>query len=835
MVSASNPNERLELPVLAIKKNILFPTTESQFTIGRERSVNAFEIVAASDSKQCVLLFQSDSELEEPTASDFNQIGVLGLAKKANRAMRDDKPTYSVYMNGLERIKVKSNKLVKRNKKQLFLCEYEIMQRVRFSNGKSFSDEALKLAGLIKTLSVDLVGLSVIGQDLADYTMSSIHTNDFDKICYWLCFRIFKRCENSPGHQSDDPLYTFLSENILSVLNAETDMELLTITHKILSFQAIAEKTEQDLNRDAQDALNKSNTDYYMRTKLQSLNRKLNIDDDKSEADLLKQKLEQIVPMKHLEKTLYRELKRLSSQSALSPDYQVVRTYLEIVSELPWNTFSTDNYDLKNARAILDADHYGLDKIKERIIEFLAVKDHAPTAKSPIICLVGPPGIGKTSLGQSVARALGRKFERIALGGVHDESELRGHRKTYIGSMPGKIITALKRCGTANPVILLDEIDKIAGGHANVIGRGDPSAALLEILDPAQNSTFRDNYLDLEFDLSNVMFICTANYIGNISSPLLDRMEVLDLSSYTETEKLHIAKEHLIPKEIEEVRLPEGVMQLSDDMIRYIIYNYTREAGVRKLKQKISQLARKAIVNIKENRPEKNVFTENTMKEFLGIERPFDGNKRSELNAGVSTGLAWSELGGSVLYIESTKLLNSKDLIVTGLLGDSMKESTRIGLSYLWANANKFGINTTDLKDIGIHMHFPEGATPKDGPSAGIAIITALTSLFTNKPMRIDTAMTGEFTLSGNVLPIGGLKEKALAAMKSGIKRVIIPKENEKDLYDFPQELLDGIEFIPVATVDEVLLNAFEEFRYPYLLNVPESNFSSSLNSNQIQ
>jgi ATP-dependent Lon protease len=488
-----------------------------------------------------------------------------------------------------------------------------------------------------------------------------------------------------------------------------------------------------------------------------------------------------------------------------APDYQVIRTYLEYVLELPWKKASDDKLDLVEAQRILDEDHYGLEDVKEKILEFLAVIKLRPDAKSPIMLLVGPPGVGKTSLGKSIARALGRKFERFSLGGMRDEAELRGHRRTYIGAMPGRVIQSLRRAEVNNPVLMLDEIDKLGNDY-----RGDPASALLEILDPAQNNTFRDHYLDLPFDLSNVFFIATANSLSPISAPLRDRMEIIQLSGYSDLEKLNIAKQYLIARQIKENGLTPEQIEITDATINLLTSRYTREAGVRQLERTVGNLVRKVALKVAQGETGKFVIDASDVKGYIGSPRFYPEQARVDLPAGVATGMAWTEMGGEVLFIEATLLPGSSGLILSGQLGDVMKESAQAARSYLWSHAGEFGIDPNVIKNNGVHLHVPAGAIPKDGPSAGVTMASALASLYTGRKVRSDTAMTGEITLSGLVFPVGGVKEKVLAAYRAGARRIILPDRNESDTEEIPEDVLKQLEIIPATRVSDVLNAALE-------------------------
>jgi ATP-dependent Lon protease len=553
--------------------------------------------------------------------------------------------------------------------------------------------------------------------------------------------------------------------------------------------------------------MSKEQRDYLLRQQMRAIQQELGEQGgEKAEAQQLRERLEKANLPEDILKEATRELDRLEKLPPGAPDYNVIRTYLDYVLELPWKTSTEDSLDIARARQVLDEDHFGLKDVKERILEHLGVLKLNPNAKAPILCFVGPPGVGKTSLGQSIARSLGRKFERMSLGGLHDEAELRGHRRTYIGALPGRVIQAMRRAGANNPVLMLDEVDKL--GHDF---RGDPAHALLEILDPEQNKTFRDNYLDLPFDLSKVLFVTTANALDTIPRPLLDRMEILRLAGYSEEEKLEIAKRYLIPKQLKETGLTAEQCVLPDETVRKIISGYTREAGLRRLERAIGRVTRKVALKFAEGSTGPFTVTLAELEEMLGPE-PFNQEEaRRDLPPGVATGLAWTETGGDVLYIEGTLLPDGKGLTLTGQLGEVMQESVKAAQSYIWSHAGDFDIDPTLFKNSGVHVHVPAGAIPKDGPSAGVTMATALTSLYTKLPARSDVAMTGEITLTGLVLPIGGIKEKVLAARRAGIHTVIMPKANQKDLRDLPEEVRKEMEFIFAQRVEDVLQTAIPQ------------------------
>jgi ATP-dependent Lon protease len=556
--------------------------------------------------------------------------------------------------------------------------------------------------------------------------------------------------------------------------------------------------------------MSKTQREYYLRQQLKAIKEELGeIGEEEEELDELAERLKKAGLPAEVEKVAQKELSRLKSIPTASSEYTVARTYLDWIADLPWSKRTEDNLDIENARTVLDTDHYGLQKIKKRILEYLAVRKLKNDMRGPILCLVGPPGVGKTSLGQSVARATSRKFVRLSLGGVRDEAEIRGHRRTYVGALPGRIIQSMKKAGTINPVMMLDEIDKLGADF-----RGDPSAALLEVLDPEQNNSFSDHYLDVQYDLSKVMFIATANLLDPIPSPLRDRMEILELPGYTFEEKVHIARNHLIPKQLREHGLPAETVSITEPAIIRIIIGYTREAGVRSLERRIADICRSIAVEVASGKVtvgDKRAIVEQDVEEMLGPERFYNETaERTEL-PGVATGLAWTAAGGDILFIEATRMQGKGSLTLTGQLGDVMKESAQAALSYLRSKADTLGIQANFLERTDIHIHFPAGAIPKDGPSAGVTILTALVSLLTGIRVRSDVAMTGEITLRGLVLPVGGIKEKVLAAHRAGMKRVILPARNEKDLSEVPEQARKELDFVFATRMDEVLKAALEE------------------------
>jgi ATP-dependent Lon protease len=590
---------------------------------------------------------------------------------------------------------------------------------------------------------------------------------------------------------------------------------------RLLTRQLEILKMRERINSQIKEEMGKNQREYVLRQQLKAIKEELGEDDgDQGDLDGLEERIARANLPSDADSVAKKQIKRLRSMQVGSAEYTVVRTYLDWILDLPWSQTTEDNLDIAEVRRVLDEDHYGLDKVKKRIVEYLAVRKLKKDKKGPILCLIGPPGVGKTSLGKSIARALGRKFVRISLGGVHDEAAIRGHRRTYVGALPGQIIQGMKKASTVNPVFMMDEVDKI--GHDF---RGDPSAALLEVLDPEQNNTFADHYLEIPYDLSNVMFIATANIADPIPPPLRDRMEILEIPGYTRREKLAIARRHLIPKQLDEHGLKTSLLEVTDEAVEEIIEHHTREAGVRSLERTIASVIRGVAVKVAEGDDQKRVIkSEDDLRPFLGPIKYTSEVAERTAETGVATGLAWTSVGGEILFIEATRMFGSGKLQLTGQLGDVMKESAHASLSYVRANAQRFGIQKDFLEKSDVHIHIPAGAMPKDGPSAGITMFTALVSLLTGIRVRHDVAMTGEISLRGRVLPIGGLKEKTLAAHRAGIKRVIVPERNKADLEEVPKEVRDELEFVYVTRLEEVLEAALEEMPQP----LPETTDDSA-------
>jgi ATP-dependent Lon protease len=735
--------------------------------------VAAVEAVLASEDKNLILVAQKDGQNEQPGPDDLFTVGTRAVIKKMARSDSG----MELLVQGLERIV-----LLRPEQTEPFL---RMRARVLpLPDDGSTETEALYRAVL--ELAARAIELSQ-GQGQVNVAQLAAQAGDPLRLAYLI-----------------GSMLSLDVQKEQAILEANTRLEVLHLVHGYLSHELQVLELRKKINTEAQSEMTKQQRDYFLRQQMQAIQQELGESTpEKAEVEELRRRLTEAELPDEIRKEAERELARLERLPPVAPDFQVIRTRLDLILELPWKKSTQDVIDLTVARRVLDEDHYDLDEIKERILEYLAVLKLNPTAHAPILCLVGPPGVGKTSLGQSIARALGRKFERMSLGGLHDEAELRGHRRTYIGAMAGRIIQAVRRAGVNNPVLMLDEVDKI--GHDF---RGDPAAALLEVLDPAQNNSFRDNYLDLPFDLSHVFFITTANALDTIPRALLDRMELLRLSGYSEEQKLQIARRYLLPRRLKEVGLGEDKLIVPDEVVRRVTSRYTREAGVRELERQLGRIARKVARRFAEGQSEPVTVRPEDLADLLGAERFREESARQHLSPGVATGLAYTEAGGEVLYIEAALLPDGKGLRLTGQLGAVMRESARAALTWVWAHAEQLGIDPELFRRAGVHVHVPAGAVPKDGPSAGVAMVTALASVYTNLPARSDTAMTGEITLSGLVFPIGGVKEKVLAARRAGIKRVLLPRDNEKDLRELPEQVRRDMEFVLCEHIDEALAAA---------------------------
>lgn len=761
------------LPLIPLRGITIFPYMVLHFDVGREKSILALE-EAMLNSQEILLIAQKSAKVEEPDEGDIYSTGTICNIKQILKLPGE---TVRVLVEGTNRAKI----LNYVQKEPFFKSEVIVLNDVEGTvdnkcealvrTVKGAFDEYIKLSGNIPVETL--------------VTLEDIE---------------------SPGRLSDViSSYIMLKmEKKQELLEAYDINERLEKLHAILGNEIDILKLERKIGVKVKNKIDKVQKEYYLREQLKAIQEELGEDDDeKKEFNEYKTKINKAkLPKAAKEKALH-ELERLKNSGSFSAEGSVIRTYLDWIIDIPWNTETKDNMDIKRAREILEKEHYGLEDVKNRIIEYLAVKKMSNTLKGPILCLVGPPGVGKTSIARSIAHALNRNFVRMSLGGVRDEAEIRGHRKTYVGAIPGRIIYSMKQAKSKNPLFLLDEIDKMSNDF-----RGDPADALLEVLDSEQNNTFRDHYLELEYDLSNVLFITTANTLETIPHPLLDRMEIIDVSGYTPEEKFNIAKEHLVLKKLKEHNVEDGKIKFADSSIYCIINNYTRESGVRSLERQIASVIRKAIAEMLEKDKKQINITTAIIKKYLGPEI-FTYDKADKVDKiGVVTGMAWTGYGGDTLPVEVSKMPGNGKLELTGQLGDVMKESAKAGYSFVRANAEKYGVNKDFYKKYDIHIHVPEGAVPKDGPSAGVTMITAMISALSNRPVRHNVAMTGEITLTGRVLPIGGLKEKSLAAFRAGIDTLIIPKDNEKDMLKIPKQIKGKLKFILADKIDDVLDNA---------------------------
>jgi ATP-dependent Lon protease len=764
-------NDYQVLPALPLKNTILFPGLLLPLSVGRENSLKAVEAALATEEKEIILIGQRDPQVESPAQDDLFTIGTKAVIRKSSRS---NDALMEILVLGVERVvvaKIETN------------FPYLAAKFRVFPLPQDGGSEVEALSGALLEMAAKAITLAQ-PQSAAELTRMLAGHDDPLRLAYLLA-SIFSLDVNREQN----------------LLEAETRLDALRLMHSYLAHELQVLELRQKIASNARDEMSKEQREYLLRQQLRAIQQELGEKDaDKAEIDIIRERYSKIELPEEAKKEFERELARLERLPAGNPDFHVTRTYLEFVLDLPWDKSTEDNLDIAHARHVLDEDHFGLKEVKERILEHLSVLKRNPDAKAPILCLVGAPGVGKTSLGQSVARALGRKFERFSLGGMHDEAELRGHRRTYIGAMAGRLLQAMRRAGAINPVLLLDEVDKLGRDF-----RGDPAAALLEVLDPEQNKTFRDNYLDMAFDLSKVLFITTANSLDTIPQPLLDRMEILRLSGYSEEEKAQIARRYLIPKQLKATGLTDEQVVFTDEGLKAIISGYTREAGLRRLERAIARVTRKITLKFAEDETEKVTVTPDLLTDLLGPEMFLPEQARKTVPAGVVTGLAWTESGGDVLYIESALLPEGKSLTMTGQLGEVMQESAKIAQSYIWAHAADLGVDPDTIKNNGVHVHVPAGAIPKDGPSAGVTMTSALASLYTGIPARSDIAMTGEVTLAGLVLPIGGVKEKVLAARRAGIHRVILPQGNKKDLRDLPDHVRQEMQFHFVDRVEDVL------------------------------
>ena len=759
-------------PLVCTRGVVILPGQDIVIDVGREVSLKAVDNAQDNYEGKVILVSQKDVSVEDPGQDDLFGVGTLCEI----RHIRRFENFMRVKFRGLHRAQLSQMEKSANGD----LIQVDLLQSIRQDETEEQAlvrmiiDSFEKSSNLDKFLPKDVImelSRGIGADQLSDKSVAVL------------------------------PLALERKQTYLETLGINDRLEMLI---QDLEKEKEMDEVEKRINETVKKRIDQGQKDYYLREKLTAIKEELGdvVEQDK-DAENIRQRLENNPYPETIKKKVKDELSRYEMLPMASGETGIIKTYIDWLMDLPWWQETTDIKDLNQAQAILDADHYGLEKVKERILEYLAVKQMTNSLKAPILCLVGPPGVGKTSLAKSVARALDRKFVKISLGGVRDEAEIRGHRRTYLGAMPGRIIQGMKKAGVINPVFLIDEIDKMASDY-----KGDPSSAMLEVLDPEQNALFSDHYIEEAYDLSHVLFIATANYLENIPEALRDRLEIIQLSSYTDVEKTHIAREHLLPKQLEENGLKPSQLKISDEMILYLIRYYTREAGVRQLERTLGNICRKTVLAILKDHKKSITLTKKRIKEWLGNEKVDYGHKEKKDQIGTVTGLAYTSFGGDILQIEANRFEGKGRLILTGKLGDVMKESASIALDYIKAHAKEFHIDPKKFEDCDIHIHVPEGAVPKDGPSAGVTMTTALVSCFSEIPVKANLAMTGEVTLRGNVLPIGGLKEKSLAAYRSGITTILIPKENVRDLDEIPQEVKDAVTFIPVSNVKQVLKNA---------------------------
>jgi len=756
------------LPLLPLRDIVVFPSMVIPLFVGRDKSISALNEVMKKE-KKIILVTQKNSEIDDPKKTDIFMYGCEGSILQL---LKLPDGTVKVLVEGTRRVKIVDFK----DNEKFITCDYT-------SYNDILSDDE-DLYPLAVTAVRRMEKLSSINKKVSGETISTIkQLKDPSQIA-----------DNIASH-----ITATISEKQQIFETVDVKKRLNAII-KIMENETSIIGVEKRIRGRVKTQMEKTQREYYLNEQLKAIQKELGeIEDGKDENTSLNKAILKSKMPKDVEKKCLQELKKLKNMSPMSAEATVVRNYLDWMIDLPWHKKSDVVIDLKKALEVLDKDHFGLEKVKERIIEFLAVQKRMDKIKGPILCLVGPPGVGKTSLGKSIAKATNREFVRMSVGGMRDEAEIRGHRRTYIGSLPGKIIQMMKKAGTKNPLILLDEIDKVGNDY-----RGDPSSALLEALDPEQNTTFNDHYLEVDYDLSDVMFVTTANTL-NILPPLLDRMEVIRLAGYTEDEKINIANKYLLPKQIKDNGVKEKEMKLGNDIIKEVIRSYTKESGVRNLEREISKIARKVVKKVVSGEEKEVNIDIKNLPDFLGVPKFKSGELESENRVGIVTGLAWTEYGGEILKIETVTMPGKGRMQITGKLGDVMQESVKAAKSFVRSKCLEYGIIPPLFEKKDFHIHVPEGATPKDGPSAGIGMVTSIVSSITNIPVKRDVAMTGEVTLTGQVLPIGGLKEKLLAAHRAGIKEVLIPKENEKDLVDMPKKIIDEIKITPVEFADEVL------------------------------
>ncbi|MGP4074569.1 endopeptidase La [Halobacillus sp. K22] len=767
--------QKNQIPLLPLRGLLVYPSMVLHLDVGREKSVNALEQAMMEDN-EIFLVSQKEVNIDDPSSEDMYSVGTVARVKQMVKLPNG---TNRVLVEGLYRATIDD------------VSEGEEFYQANIHKLEDEHEDKNEEEALMRTLMSQFEQYVKVSKKVSQETYNTV--SDIDE----------------PSHLADIvtshlPVKLKDKQSILETENVKARLQKLI---ELIGNERDVLQIEQKIGQRVKKSMEKTQKEYYLREQMKAIQNELGDKDGKSgEVAQLKEKIEEAEMPERVEKIAYKELGRYEKVPQSSAESSVIRNYIEWLVSLPWSAETEDNLDVKHAEKILDEDHYGLEKVKERVLEYLAVQKLTQSIKGPILCLVGPPGVGKTSLAKSIARAINRNFVRISLGGVRDEAEIRGHRRTYIGAMPGRIIQGMKRAETVNPVFLMDEIDKMASDF-----RGDPSSAMLEVLDPEQNSTFSDHFIEEHYDLSKVMFVATANTMSSIPGPLQDRMEVITIAGYTEVEKLHIAKEHLLSKQIKENGLSKGQIQIREDALLKLIRTYTREAGVRGLERELASICRKAAKIIVSGEKQRVVVTEKQLEELLGRPKFRYGQAELEDQIGTATGLAYTAAGGDTLSIEVSIYPGKGNLTLTGKLGDVMKESAQAAFSYIRSRANELNIDADFVEKNDIHIHVPEGATPKDGPSAGITIATALVSALTGRPVRKEVGMTGEITLRGRVLPIGGLKQKSLSAHRAGLSKIIIPSENEKDLEDIPESVREGLTFIPVKHLDEVLNQALVE------------------------
>ena len=758
----------IECPIICTRGAIIFPGQDMSLDVGRRASVDVVNF-SLNMNLDVILVSQKNIDIDEPKKNDLYEIGTICHIRASRK--RDDH--LKVVFVGEDRCR---------------LIEIYEIDGIKYASVEVLSD--------------------VVEDDLALEVLKTKVKKEYSLFEQKNGRAPLRAPENMSNQYISELVDGFAQANIFNSGEKQKFLEEYHLEKRLemfltyISLEKKKEEIEKEINLRVKDSVESSQKDYYLRERIKAIKEELG-DGQGADVEKLKEEFSKDRYPENIKAKANEEIRRLDMTSTASGEYGMIRTYLDWLISIPWTEKSVDETDLTKVKEVLDEDHYGLEKIKTRILEYLAVKELSHSLKSPIICLVGPPGVGKTSLAKSIARALNRNFFKMSLGGVRDEAEIRGHRRTYLGSYPGRIIQGMKKAGTTNPVFLIDEIDKMGADY-----KGDPSSAMLEVLDPEQNSMFQDHYLEETYDLSDVMFIATANYLENIPAPLLDRLEIINLSSYTELEKLNICKDHLIPKVLKKDGLKPSQFSISDEMITHVIRHYTRESGVRELERMMETLARKATLEIYTKSKRSIKVTKKLVQEWLGHEKFEYGTKEKKNQVGVVTGLAYTAFGGDILQIEVNYFEGKGKLIITGQLGDVMKESAEIALDYVKSNAKKFGIDVKFFETHDIHIHVPEGAVPKDGPSAGVTLTTAFVSALTNKAVDANCAMTGEVTLRGNVLPIGGLREKSIAANRSGITKVFIPKGNVKDIDELPDIVKENITFMPVDKVDTILKEA---------------------------